>query len=211
MPTALFVLRSRRRDRSTWVVVMAFAIGLAAQIDAALFGSASDTSVRGHTHVFTVPGLYVLRVLDGALVGDRWLQNLWIDHGSATTIILGCLFFVFVVPLFIRTDSWPRAIAILAAAESILVFFAAVSGRGTVDVAPRHGRFTFVDARFAYVSILLIMVAVFVLVGHARLRPVLRALLITTVAAGFFVVAGFAYRWTNDRFEDQIGPRKSRV
>jgi hypothetical protein len=198
-PLVVLAVWQRRRDVRTRIIAAAFIVGFVVQGIATIAATGTGSIPGSGTDWLGLPGLYALRVVGTSLVGDRWLGDLWSDHRGLTTVILLVAFLLLVVPLTFRAGSWARRFALLAASESILIFVVAIGVRGTGVVIPSGAHLGFNASRDVYLSLLLLLVAVFTLFDRADLAVPWHVIVVLLVAVQFAVVVSSAYRWTNLR------------
>ena len=195
VPLALWLGWSRR-DRRTLTVLGAFAAGLTLQ---ALVSLSSPGIPNGTSRVEDIPPLYVVRVLGSALFGDKGTEVLWIHGSYGYAAAVGVVTAVALALLAIRATRDARILGLVTLAYSFVLFAVPVFTRGSDFIRLGSGNLSLSYARFATLSILLLMSAGFILLANTRLQPRLRQWLVTAVAAYFVVLAVSGYRHSNVR------------
>jgi hypothetical protein len=187
-----------RRTRATAVVTAVFLVGLGVQIVAARQSSldvaAADSSVGDLAEIF---GVFVLAQL---LVGNRFVDNLWIDGGMA--FVAACFLVTAVVAglLAWRSDRRRRVLALVLMVLGAVIFVVPLWGRGTSLSALTAGAYHQAGMRYAVVPAFLLVCALAVLAdaGERASPPrwtgwaAVRAALVAQVCAVF--VISFAVR-----------------
>jgi hypothetical protein len=198
--TALFlpiavVMGWRCRDKRHRIVLAAYGGALVLQTIAVLFPS--DSSLRGHAS--HLPQLYVVRVLSSALVGEKWLRDLWLDGGYTLVLPFAVIVAAGVLTLAWRVHGVRRIVGAAAVAYSVVMFVVPVVIRGTEAMPLAPGNWFSGGARYAGLAILLLLSAVCVMVEGLHVQPRQHTWLVAAVAVPVIVISVFGFRFENQR------------
>lgn len=185
VPGAL-AIAIRRRQRRDWIVFVAFSLALALQL--ALDRSAEPAPRYGVTS--TVGDLFEVfgvRVLGGAVIGERWLQDAWKAwHYGIVAIAVAVFVGIAVACRRAHRDRWILAAAGLLTA--VVVFAVPVWIRGSAPMRLHAAGLRIEGSRYLVVPIALLVSAAAVLVdgaGRTWLRRLVVLHAVVLIAAGF--------------------------
>jgi hypothetical protein len=163
LPLAVVAPVARRGARSL-VVPGFFLIGLAVQL---LLMWGGEAPRRNWAFALTdLPDIFSLRVTGGMLVGDRFLDDGWLEYGRAFSY--GALLFVTVVVALLmrRSDRPTAAFVVISLGYAGLFFSVQLVGRGTGGMDPELGSFHLNHARYVLLPFLFMTAAVLALVDR---------------------------------------------
>jgi hypothetical protein len=164
------------RDRRDWVIVGAFAAGIAVQLGLSLHdihghgepgnrpSAAFSAYYRAHWDWSLVPA-YASRIVGGAVIGQRITGFLWEHLGTPLEVALGAILLAFVALALAARNPRTRVFIPPAVAMSLALFL--VSGywrwgrAGEVFVWP-HGGWNWAGAHYMVFPALLLLSAIFV-------------------------------------------------
>jgi hypothetical protein len=196
LPVAAWALWSRR-EFSTAVVVSSYGIGLFLQVIAYL--STSDHGPEGHASGLAT--LYFARVLGVTAVGTRGARDLWNSGGRSLLFPFGGAFIVLVIVLVVSNRGIPRALGLVTAAYSVVLFALPLSIRGTAPIT-LGSVFTEGDQRYAVLPVLFLITSLTIMVSHLRCSPRTRAILGCVVAAQLVTVTALSIHTKNSDRSD---------
>jgi hypothetical protein len=195
-----------RRSRRALAVPVAFVLGLAVQLAAALAASESPQRLS-RFDPDDVVSLYALRVAGSLTVGDRFIDDLWFAFGRGFSYGVLALVAAGLLAGMVRSPRRTRLFAGICVAYSVLYFVVFLVGRGSGGMRPGTNEATWhlAGARFTYAPILFLAAAFLAIIdarGRSAARP--RWLLAPIVALGavaVLVAANFSFR-----SERSLGP-----
>lgn len=155
-----------RRGRPALIVSGCFALGLAIQVAAMRGGDSPERNWA--FHAWDVPDILALRVGGGLLVGDRFLDDLWLWLGRAFSVSALALFLVLVSVLFARCRRRHAVFALVSLMYACVFFVVHLVGRGTGGMDPDAGSFHLEGARYTLLPFLLLLTALLVLMDGSR-------------------------------------------
>ncbi len=158
-----------RRSLRAAAVSGFFLVGLATQL-LLMRGGESP----GRNWVFQLsdlPDIFSLRVAGGLLVGDRFLDDLWLDYGRAFSYAALVVMAVLIGVLLTRSDRATAAFALLSLAYAGLFFCVQLFGRGTGGTDPELGSFHLNGARYVLLPFLFITTVVLALIDRLGDSP----------------------------------------
>jgi hypothetical protein len=117
-----------------------------------------------------LPDIFSLRVTGGLLVGDRFLDDLWLAYGRTFSYAALLAVSLVVVYLLLRSSRPATAFALIALGYAGLFFCVQLVGRGTGGMDPEPGSFNLNGARYVLLPFLLTLAAVLALLDNPRLR-----------------------------------------
>jgi hypothetical protein len=163
LPLAVVAPVVRREGRSL-IVPGFFLIGLAVQLGL-MWGGEAPRRNWGFA-LIDVLDIFSLRVTGGMLVGDRFLDDGWLEYGRAFSY--GALLFVTVVVALLmrRSDRPTAAFALISLAYAGLFFCVQLVGRGTGGTDPDLGSFHLNGARYVLLPFLFTTAALLALVDR---------------------------------------------
>jgi hypothetical protein len=194
-PLALWNAVSRRGRREL-VVPASLLAGLAVQLGAtALAGESPERLTR--FDATDLPLLFALRVTGSLLVGDRFLDDMWLSLGRV--FAYGALLVVGAALLAgaLRSGRATRLFVAVASGYAVVLFGVFLAGRGTAGMRPGmdEASWHLAGARFTYAPILLLAAALLALVdryvSHAGRRAGRLALGATVAIVAVLVAANF--------------------
>jgi len=191
------VLAVKRRDRKSRLVIGAYAVGVALQGTVAIL--ASTSSQIGKSKASELPLLYAVRVLASALVGDKWTRSLWLDLGTGVAVCATVAIVGLVVFLTCRTIGTRRWLGLIAVGYSVLFFCYPVYVRGSLALHLTKDSFSFAGARFATLSIQLLLSGILILLSGARMGTTAKRAAIAVVVVQFALLAVVGFRAANPR------------
>lgn len=157
------------RDARSFVVPGCFGIGLAVQL---LLMWGGEAPRRNWAFAPSdLPDIFSLRVAGGMLVGDRFLDDVWLEYGRAFSYG-ALLFLTAVVALLLRrSDRATAAFVLISLGYAGLFFAVQLVGRGTGGTDPELGSFHLNGARYVLLPFLFTTAALLALVDrNARAR-----------------------------------------
>jgi len=165
-PLALWNAVSRRGRREL-VVPASLLAGLAVQLGAtALAGESPERLTR--FDATDLPLLFALRVTGSLLVGDRFLDDMWLSLGRVfaygALLAVGAALFAGAL----RSGRATRLFVAVAAGYAVVLFGVFLAGRGTAGMRPGmdEASWHLAGARFTYAPILLLAAALLALVDR---------------------------------------------
>jgi hypothetical protein len=195
-----------RRSRRALAVPVAFVLGLAVQVAAALAASESPQRLTRFDPGDVIP-LYALRVTGSLTVGDRFIDDLWFAFGRGFSYGVLALVAAGLLTGMALSARRTRVFAAVCVAYSALFFVVFLVGRGSGGMRPGTDEATWhlAGARFTYAPILF-LAAAFLAIIDVRGRPIAgpRWLLAPRVALGavaVLVAANFSFQ-----SERSLGP-----
>jgi hypothetical protein len=205
VPVALWSALSRRRRRAL-VVPAVFALGLIAQLAAI---AATDGGPQRLTRFDpgSLPLLFALRVAGSLVVGDRFLDELWLTFGAAFAYAALAAVVIALVVQARGVTRRTRAFVAVCAAYAPVLFGLYLFGRGSGGMRPGVSEETWhlAGARFTYAPILFLAAALLT-VADRRLAGVangtrLRGEVVAVALVTALVAANFAFQ-----SERSLGP-----
>jgi hypothetical protein len=196
LPLAALLLY-KRRDRRSRIVLAAYAAGVALQTTIVL--TATSSSPTGQSKVSELPLLYSVRVFGSMLLGEKWIRSLWLTTGLFVAFVSALLVLAGLVYLMIRAAGASRCLGGITVCYSVFLFCYPVYERGTAALHLTDDTFSFAGARFATLSILLLLSGTMILLSGARIGAAAKQIAIVLVAAQFVVVGVVGFRATNAR------------
>jgi hypothetical protein len=197
LPVALYLLW-RRRDRPTAIVGGVFLLGIAIQV--AVILTTTDTTPSGKSHLADLPGIYLVRAVGSALVGEHSLPEVWDSIGWGIAVLGGALFVMLVAFLAVRSCGAQRLFGLLSVGYSIVLYVAPVYERSTVGLRlfsdmPYHP----IATRYTTLSVWLLTSGLFVMLSGSRLRNTTRQVVTGVIVVQFAVLAALGFRETMPR------------
>jgi hypothetical protein len=191
----------KRRDAPSRIVLGAFGAGLLVQM--AFVVTASDSSPHAATHPADLLPLYSVRVLGSGLLGEQGLARAW-NHfgygvGALGTVVVGAI----VAVLIMRTSGTRRCLGALTIAYSVVMYVVPVNLRGSTSVELLDHNYVATGARFAALSLWLLLSGIAILLSGTRLPVVVRQVCVVVFVAQFAVLAVVDFRADNGR---SLGP-----
>jgi hypothetical protein len=187
----------KRRDVDSRIVLGSF---VAASVVQGLFVvTASDSSPKSTTHAGDLLPIYSVRVLGSGALGEDWLERAWRHLGYGVGALAAVVVVLAVTVLLVRTGGTRRCLGALAIAQSVVMFVVPVALRGSdgFDLLPHH--FVPTGARFATLSLWLLISGIAILLTGARLPAAVRTACIALLVVQFAVVAVHDLQGTNSR------------
>jgi len=120
-----------------------------------------------------LPDIFSLRVAGGLLVGDRYLDDLWLALGRAFSYTALLVVSVVIVYLLLRGTRATAAFALISLGYAGLFFGVHLVGRGTGGMDPELGTFHLNGARYVLLPFLFVLAALLALIdtaGASRVR-----------------------------------------
>ena len=154
-PLALRRLRAGTGGRR-WIVPGVFGFGAVVQVITTIVAPAAQQRYSPFRLV-DVPVAYGLRVAGSVLVGDRYLESLWLKFGllfaAVSLAVVGsvCLYAI------ARARGPKLTVIVVALAYSVVLFTASVYLRGTGEVRPPGDSFALNGSRYTVVPVLLLI------------------------------------------------------
>lgn len=178
----------RRRRRAEGVVAAAFLVGMAIQLW--VVTSTSSVEQSSPSAADDLAGLYPVRVLGTALLGDDGTGWLWTRLGLLLVPVLAAAAVAVLAPAVLRANAEVRELGLAALGLSVVLYCVPVYVRGTSAIHLVDGIYTTHGARYAVVPVLLFLSAVAILyqpLASARPRVGMACALVLAVV----VVTGF--------------------
>jgi multisubunit Na+/H+ antiporter MnhC subunit len=155
-----------RRGRAALIVSGCFALGLAIQLTAMRGGESPERNWA--FHAWDVPDILALRVGGGLLVGDRFLDDLWLWLGRAFSVTVLALVLAVVGLLLVRSRRRQAVFALVSLIYAAVFLVVHLVGRGTGGMDPDAGSFHLEGARYALLPFLFLLTALLVLIDGSR-------------------------------------------
>jgi hypothetical protein len=165
LPLAIVAPIARRSVR-VLVVSTCFFAGLAVQ--AILMRGGESPERNWEFHLVDVPDIFSLRVTGGLLVGDRFLDDLWLSIGRAFSYGALAVAAAVIVALLLRTDRRTAAFTLISLAYAGLFYAVHMVGRGTGGMDPEVGSLHLNGARYVLLPFLFVLAAILALAASAR-------------------------------------------
>lgn len=197
-PVALWSALARRRRRA-FVVPAVFGLGLVVQLAAMI---ATETGPQRLTRFSPadLPLLFALRVSGSLVVGDGFLDDVWLAFGRAFAYAALAAVVIALAVGAARSGRATRLFVAVSGGYSAVLFALYLFGRGSGGMRPGVSEETWhlAGARFTYAPILFLAAALLALVDR-RSTDRLRIL-------GLVVVAGLVLANFSFRSERSLGP-----
>lgn len=114
-----------------------------------------------------LPDIFSLRVAGGLLVGDRYLDELWLALGRGFSYTALLVVSVVIVYLLLRSTRATAAFALISLGYAGLFFCVHLVGRGTGGMDPELGSFHLNGARYVLLPFLFLLAALLALIDTA--------------------------------------------
>jgi hypothetical protein len=151
-----------------------FLVGLATQL--LLMRGGESPGRNWAFHLSDLPDIFSLRVAGGLLVGDRFLDDLWLAYGRAFSyaalVVVAAVIGLLLSLLLSRSDRPTAAFVLISLAYAGLFFCVQLFGRGTGGMDPEPGSFHLNGARYVLLPFLFVTAVVLVLVDRLGDSPV---------------------------------------
>lgn len=194
VPVAAYVAWTRR-DWRTRVVVAAYGAGGLIQAAAYLTASTHGAHTPGRGGLVT---LYIARVLGLTAVGAPETAKLWNSGGRGLLVPVALTVAVVVAGLLACNRGKWLAFAVVTLGYSVAFFMLPLIIRGD-EMAQLGLVWNDAGARYAVIPVLLIVTSVAVLIEHARIGRIPRAVLATGVLVQIVVVIALGFQSDNFR------------
>ena len=150
-----------------WIVGATFLGGLAVQVGVVLV---TGNDPRIPSEVSDVAGLYQVRVVESALLGDRAVREMWPRWGLTPAIGLTVLAAIAATVAVTKLGVGRCRLAIVAVGMSVVLYGLPVYFRGSSEIRLLDGVFNNFGARYAVVPVLLLVSAAAMLCAQSEKR-----------------------------------------
>ncbi len=195
LPLAAWALWTRR-TRAQAVVVGAFAA--AALFQVVMWVSDSGSGPQGDSS----PGLlrlFATRVLASTAIGDNWAGSLFEQSNYSVLLPISVMVSCVVVALFVFAPASARWLGGIAVIYAAVMFFFPLVVRGSLALALLDHVWNSNGARYAGLSILLLLSGIFIMVDAARFSESVRRAAVGGLALLFVAQVVFAFPALNPR------------
>lgn len=181
LPIAAFYAWLRRSQRMERVIIGLFAAAMAVQLVAAHYAPPRPTAP---STAQDLPTLFAVRVLGSAVLGERWLERLWLHLHGAFPIIITILIVAAVVLAWRRIAPTRRSLIAVALGWAVVVFGTTVWLRGSEQMH-LGAAYNSIGSRYVVVPALLVVTAAVLVVDGL---PATRWTHCLVAAYGFVVI-----------------------
>jgi len=194
LPVAAYVAWTRR-DNATRVVLGAYGLAVILQAVAYLTESNHGTSIAGQGQLVN---LYIARVLGMTAVGDRGVANLWNDGGKTLVYPVALVVVATIAVLLLCNRGWTLGLGLVAIGYSVVIFFGDLLVRGDAGL-PLGPRWNDLAGRYNVLGVLFLLAAIAILIPHARIGELPRAVLSWALLVQIVVVIAVGFHGENGR------------
>jgi len=194
LPVAAYVAWTRR-DTATRVVLGAYGLAVVLQAVAYVTESSHGTNTAQQGGLLTQ---YVARVLGITAVGDPGAANLWNDGGKSLIYPVGLVVVAVIGILFVCNRGWTLGLGLAAAGYSVVLFFGELLVRGDAGML-LGATWTNGGARYSVLSVLFLLAAIAIMIPHARMAALPRAVLSWALLGQIVVVVALGFHGQNGR------------